>query len=184
MKFDLRAVAHALGGQVAGKNTVLVPGPGHSTRDRSLAVRLDASAADGFLVFSHAGDDWRKCRDHVREHLGLPRWEPGDEQQRSVPPHYVDKSELAAIEAEADEGPRAWTEDEILRIASARRIWDAAQDLRGTLAERYIRESRKLDVPDDLAGRVLRFHPRCPWRNENTGNIDHVAALIVPVSLN
>jgi putative DNA primase/helicase len=165
---------------VAGNNTVLVPGPGHSARDRSLAVRLDPGAPDGFLVFSHAGDDWRECRDHVRERLGLPRWEAGDEQQRRVPPHHVDKWDLAAIEAGAKEGPRAWTDDEVLRIAAARRIWEEAQDPRGTLAEQYFRESRKLDLPDDLACRVLRFHSRCPWRNENTGKIDRVPALIVP----
>jgi hypothetical protein len=27
---------------------------------------------------------------------------------------------------------------------------------------------------------VLRFHARCPWRNENTGCTDYIAALIVP----
>jgi hypothetical protein len=131
-------------------------------------------------VFSHAGDDWRECRDHVRERLGLPRWEPGDEQPRIVPPHHIDKWDLAAIEAEADEGLRVWTDDEIVRIANARGIWEAAQDPRGTLAERYLREHRRLDLPDDLAGRVLRFHPACPWKNENTGKSDRIPALIVP----
>jgi putative DNA primase/helicase len=27
---------------------------------------------------------------------------------------------------------------------------------------------------------VLRFHPRCPWKNEDTGKIDFIPALIVP----
>jgi hypothetical protein len=128
MKFDLCAVAYALGGQVAWKNTVLVPGPGHSARDRSLAVRLDLAAPDGFLVFSHAGDGWRECRDHVRERLGLPKWDPGDEQQRTVPPRHVDKWDLAAIDAEAEEGPTAWTDDDVLRTAAARRILEEAQE--------------------------------------------------------
>jgi hypothetical protein len=180
MKFDLRAAAHALGGQVAGKNTILMPGPGHSARDRSLAIRLDPAAPDGFLVFSHAGDDWRECRDHVRECLGLPRWDPGDEERRNVPPHHVEKWDLAIIETEADECPRAWSEDEVVRIANARRIWEEAQDPRCTLAEQYLREHRRLDLPDELAGRVLRFHPACPWRNENTGKTDRIPALIVP----
>jgi putative DNA primase/helicase len=142
--FDLRAVAHALGGQVAGRDTVLAPGPGHSVRDRSLAVRLDPTAPDGFLVHSHAGDDWRACRDHVRSKLGLPSWEPGDGQQRTIPPQRAEKWDLAAVEAEANEGARAWTEDELLRIVAARRIWDEARDPRRTLAERYLREMRKL----------------------------------------
>jgi putative DNA primase/helicase len=172
--------AAALGGHVAGPNTILCPGPGHSRKDRSLSVKFDPAAPDGFLTYSHAGDDWRECRDHVRERLGMPRWEPGDEQRRHVPPHHLVKWDLAAIEVESEEGPRAWTEDEILRIGAARRIWEEAQDPRGTLAERYLREHRRLDLPDDLAGRVLRFHPACPWRNENTGKTDRIPALIVP----
>jgi putative DNA primase/helicase len=119
-------IARRLGGQISGGDTILCPGPGHSVRDRSLAVKLDPNAPDGFLTYSHAGDDWRECRNHVRERLGLPRWEPGDEQQRRVPAHHVDKWDLAAIETEADAGPRAWTDDEVLRIAAARRIWEEA----------------------------------------------------------
>jgi putative DNA primase/helicase len=172
--------AAALGGQISGRNTILCPGPGHSRKDRSLSVKFDPSAPDGFLIYSHAGDDFRECRDHVRGRLGLPRWEPGDEQRRGVPPQHVDKWDLAATEIEAAEGPRAWTKDEIGRILKARRIWEEAQDPRGTLAERYLREHRRLDLPDDLAGRVLRFHPSCPWKNEDTGNLDRMPALIVP----
>ena len=176
---DARAIAAALGGQVRGRDTVLAPGPGHSPRDRSLAVLLHPSAPDGFVVFSHAKDDWRVCRDHVRSRLGLSPWEPGDEQRRIVPPRHVDKWDLASIEAEANEGPRAWTEDELARIGAARRVWDEARDPRGTLAERYLREQRKLDLPDRLAGLVLRFHPRCPWRDD-AGRTDHVPALVTP----
>ena len=33
-------------------------------------------AADGFLVYSFAGDDPILCRDHVRTKLGLPPFEP------------------------------------------------------------------------------------------------------------
>jgi putative DNA primase/helicase len=172
------SIARALGGEVTSGNTVLCPGPGHSPRDRSLAVRLEPAAPDGFLIFSHAGDDWRACRDHVRARLGLPSWQPGDGQRREIPARHVERRDLATIEAEANEGPRAWNEDEILRIAAARRIWDQAQDPRGTLAEKYLRDERRLDMPDDLAGRILRFHPRCPWRNGNTGNTDRLPALI------
>src|SRR5258707_1029858 len=49
---NLRDLARALGGEVSGRQ-VLAPGPGHSPRDRSLAVRLSRSAPDGLLVFSH-----------------------------------------------------------------------------------------------------------------------------------
>ncbi len=173
-------IAHALGGEVNGRDSILCPGPGHSPRDRSLSIKLDPRAPDGFLIYSHAGDDWRLCRDHVRERLGLPAWRPGDEQERSIPRQHVEKWDSATVEAEADEWPRAWTEDEIIRIAAARRIWNEAKDPRGTLAEKYLRQTRKLDLPDALAGGVLRFHPSCPWWNENTGKTDRVPALVVP----
>jgi putative DNA primase/helicase len=177
---DVRTLARLLGGDVVGRDTVLCPGPHHSRRDRSLAVRLDANAPDGFLTHSHAGDDWKLCRDHVRRALGLPDWEPGDEQNRSIPPSRIEQWDLAAAEAEVAEGPRQFTEDELIRIASARRIWDEARNPRGTLAERYLREHRKLDLPDEVAGAVLRFHRACPWRDENSGRTIQVPALIAP----
>src|SRR5215211_7728616 len=175
---DPRWIARALGGDVAGRNTVLAPGPGHSRKDRSLAVRLDPNAPDGFLLHSHAGDDWKLCRDHVRRILGLPDWEPGDEQNRTIPSSRIEQWDLAAIETEVTEGARQFTEDELTRIAAARRIWDEGKDPRGTLSERYLRDHRKLVLPDELAGAVLRFHPRCPWRNEDTGLTDREPALI------
>jgi hypothetical protein len=177
---DARAIAAALGCQVAGTNRVLCPGPGHSPRDRSLAVRLDPRAPDGFLCHSHAGDDWRACRDHVRECLGLPAWEPGDdERRRTILQHHVDKWDLAAVEAEPNEELPGWNEDELVRIAMARRIWNEGHDPRGTLAERYLNDGRKLDLPDELAGALLRFHPRCPWRDDNAGHTIFIPALIV-----
>src|SRR5262249_31492494 len=38
--------------------------------------------------------------------------------------------------------------------------------------------ARALDLPDDLAGAVLRFHPRCPCRNEETGRTERIPALL------
>src|SRR3984893_11304738 len=52
---DPHVVARALGGNVSGHN-VVAPGPGHSRADRSLSVKLDPSAPDGFIVHSFAGD--------------------------------------------------------------------------------------------------------------------------------
>src|SRR4051812_11164726 len=68
---DVRTISRALGGEVIGSDQVLAPGPGHSPKDRSLSVRLSQHAPDGFIVHSHAGDDWRQCRDHVRSRLGM-----------------------------------------------------------------------------------------------------------------
>jgi putative DNA primase/helicase len=50
--------------------------------------------------------------------------------------------------------------------AHARRIWDSAEDPRGTLAECYLKEHRKLPLSSELANQVLRFHPHCPFENE------------------
>ena len=176
-----REFAQRLGGEINGLDTVLCPGPGHSPKDRSLAVRLNPNAPDGFLTFSHSGDDWRACRDHVRRLLGLPDWQPGeDDRQPTIPSSRIAQWDLAAIDAEVEQGPRPRSEDDLLRIARARAIWNEASDPRGTLAERYLRERRRLDLPDDLAGSVLRFHARCPWRDENTGKTIRVPALIAP----
>ena len=52
----------------------------------SMTVRLSPSAPEGFLVFSHAGDDFAACRDHVRTLLGLAAggWK-GERQQPTQP---------------------------------------------------------------------------------------------------
>ena len=68
-------LAAALGGEVSG-GEVLAPGPGHSPKDRSLSIKIDPGASDGFVVYSFAGDDPLECKDHVRERAGLSRFEP------------------------------------------------------------------------------------------------------------
>jgi putative DNA primase/helicase len=173
--FDIRVVARALGGEVIGPAKVAAPGPGHSARDRSLVVTLDANAPDGFVVFSHAGDDWQLCKDHVRQQLGLPQWRPGDGRDRRVEPSRLKAFDRAAVNAESKRRERS--EDELARIAHARAIWDEAVDPRGTLVEQYL-ASRKLTLADDVAVTVLRFHPACPWRDENTGTIVGMPALL------
>jgi hypothetical protein len=67
---SLQSLARALGGDVRG-DEVVAPGPGHSTADRSLSVKLDAGAPDGFIVHSFAGDDPITCKDFVREKANL-----------------------------------------------------------------------------------------------------------------
>src|SRR6516164_6992273 len=68
---DPRSVARALGGD-AYSSYALVPGPGHSGRDRSLLIEIDPSAPEGFTVHTFSvRDDWKQCRDYVRERLGL-----------------------------------------------------------------------------------------------------------------
>ena len=83
IRSNLQTLAKALGGEV-NCSQVLAPGPGHSAADRSLSVKLDSNAPDGFLVHSFAGDDPLVCRDHVREKAGLEPFEPnGSGRQRA-----------------------------------------------------------------------------------------------------
>ena len=84
MQTNLNAetVARALGGDVNG-GQVLAPGPGHSAKDRSLSVKLDPNAPEGFLAHSFAGDDPIVCRDYVREKVGIPAFKPNGRRRAS-----------------------------------------------------------------------------------------------------
>jgi Toprim domain len=174
---NLSSLARALGGEVSGRNKVSIPTPGHSRRDRGTTITLDPSAPGGFLVHSFNGGDPLEIKDMVRRALGMPAWEPGDAQDRRARPDRVKAWDQAAVDREAEEA-FTWTEDERRRIDQAAEIWDGAGDPRGTLAETYLRRDRCLDLSDDLAGHVLRFHPQCPWRDENTGKTIFLPALI------
>jgi AAA domain len=79
---DLQSLSRVLGGEVSG-GQVLAPGPGHSRTDRSMSVKLDATAPDGLLVHSFAGDDPIKCRDYVRERAGLPAFKSNGRRRRA-----------------------------------------------------------------------------------------------------
>ena len=73
-KPSLEEIAQALSGGITN-GQVLAPGPGHSAQDRSLSVTL-SNGDPGYVVHSFAGDDPIQCKDHVREKLGMPRWQP------------------------------------------------------------------------------------------------------------
>jgi hypothetical protein len=75
---DAETAANRLGGELLSGGEILCPGPHHSDQDRSLSVKFDDAAPNGFLVHSFAGDDPIACRDHVRSKLGLPPFEPSE----------------------------------------------------------------------------------------------------------
>jgi hypothetical protein len=60
----------------------------------------------------------------------------------------------------------------------AGQIWRESVHPSGTLAEKYLK-GRNLDFADDLCGRVLRFHRRCPFGKDNAGNTIYAPALVV-----
>lgn len=129
-------LAKLLGGDVAGRDRVLCPGPGHTSKDRSLSVTL--SGRD-FIVHSFAGDDWQECKDYVRSIVGQGGVYLKPAQDRPDLRH-----DGAADEAE--------------RTARALALWSEARPLKGTPAEAYL-ASRGLSY----AGPALRWHPSCPF---------------------
>jgi putative DNA primase/helicase len=138
---DLRAMARALGGEVVG-GQVVCPGPGHSPKDRSLAVRISAAAPMGFIAHSHCGDDWIVCRDYVASRLRL---DPNGWKRDRQDPHKP-KPAPAAI-GNSD------------KIAEALAYWNESGDPRPTVVKTYL-NSRGLDLPDDIAGNVIRWNGR------------------------
>ena len=141
---QLRDIAQALGGEAAG-GQVLFPGPGHSRRDRSCTLRLSASAPDGFVVFGHAGDDWRVIRDFVRECLG------GKNRENLR----VQSTKMEEIDSDAERTRRALA------------IWSASQSPLATPVETYL-PRRGVDLPREAVGEAIRFHPNCPFASSST----------------
>ena len=146
---SLSAIAHALGGNVSG-DQVLAPGPGHSPKDRSLSVKPILHAPDGFVVHSFAGDDPIDCRDYVREKLGL------EHHRASF------RASNETFRGSPRPGKHRFDPDGAWRTARALDIWHEAVDIEGTVAVRYL-ATRKLPLPQGVSGRVLRFHPNCPF---------------------
>jgi putative DNA primase/helicase len=150
---DLRSMAVALGGDAVAGASILCPGPGHSPRDRSLSVTLSSAARDGFVLHSHAGDDWRACRDHVLARIGLPAFKRGDGRSAPITTSRARPAPAVAI-PKTDTG------------AFALRLWSEAGDPRRTLAERHL-NGRGLELTDDICGTVARFHGACPYRTDD-----------------
>ena len=117
---DLRRIALLLGGDLAGNHTILCPGPAHSRRDRSLAVRFDPRAPDGFMAYSHSGDDWRPCKDHDRCRSRTCRRQRRTQRsgkRRSWPRSYTRRSAWDFGAARRSEWPCCWRASACRRAA-------------------------------------------------------------------
>jgi RecA-family ATPase len=101
---DLQTLARALGGEVNG-GRLLCPGPDHSASDRSLSIKLDANAPDGFLVHSFAGDDPITCKDYVRQKLGLPAFNGGNGRRRASD-DAIERALMAAVQGRNGNGDK------------------------------------------------------------------------------
>ena len=65
----LSQIAGLLRGDILN-GQIRCPGPNHSQGDRSLSVKLEANAPDGFLCYSFAGDDPADCRKFIEAKIG------------------------------------------------------------------------------------------------------------------
>ncbi|TXN76562.1 toprim domain-containing protein [Methylobacterium sp. WL8] len=121
-------------------------------------MKLSHSSRKGFVCHSYAGDDWRDCEEHVAGALGLPtdHWRTDSPDRQPDP---IESMQRRAKRREAEEREAA---EVAARQRRALAIWEAATDPRGTIIADYLR-SRRLELPDEVAGTALRFHPRCPW---------------------
>jgi putative DNA primase/helicase len=135
---DARSLAAALNGEVVGPDRVLAPGPGHSPQDRSLSIRLDPAAPDGFLAHSFAGDDWRACRDHIRAAIGLGSVH--DRSRRTLP--RPQRTRVTGVTASTT-------------TASALALWNRASVAHGVPAIETYLAGRKLALP--AGDSVIRY---------------------------
>jgi hypothetical protein len=137
---NLGEAARLLGGVVMSGDHVLCPGPGHSRTDRSLSVRFDPNVPGGFIVNSFAGDSPLKCRDHVRQCLGMPAF---GSSSSSASTARTPRPKAPAPAEPPKPDPRAMA------------IWDYATAIEDTLGEEYLRRHRGITL--DALPVTLRF---------------------------
>jgi AAA domain len=155
---DLRALAKALGGEVSN-GQVLAPGPGHSAADRSLSIKLDSNAPDGFLLHSFAGDDAIVCRDHVRSKAGLPAFKTNSNGRHRASDGAIERALMAVVAKQTnhDEKPK--------RVIATYSYTDAVGELRYQVA-RLEPKSFRQRRPDGNRGWIWNLNnvSRVPYR--------------------
>src|SRR4051794_23504292 len=68
---SLQSLVSVLGGEVVGPDQVLLPGIGHSARDRSVSVRLEPKASGGVLVHCFGAGDPIAEKNRIRKLLSF-----------------------------------------------------------------------------------------------------------------
>jgi putative DNA primase/helicase len=123
--------------------------PRYSPDDRSLSVSPSASAPSGFIVFSHAGDDWRICREHVLAALDGQALAPSGPAQARKP-------------RGGDLWKKIWlhARNPLEHIPRAKR-----RPEQKSCVEKYL-NSRGLELPPSIADEVIRYDPRCHFGDE------------------
>jgi putative DNA primase/helicase len=133
-------IAKALNGTVNGK-WINVRGPGHSSQDRSLGIKFDPKAPDGFIVTSLAGDDQPECRAYVKSLL----------------------SKLNGEFCATYEPNHAHAVEAVARAKRAMFLWHEAKSPKQTIVETYLR-NRGCKLGPVTGADMLRFHPNCPFK--------------------
>ncbi|WP_135213201.1 DUF7146 domain-containing protein [Vitreimonas flagellata] len=133
----LRAIVARFGGVVLdGGASALIPGPGHSAKDRSVSLRETEDGRILIHCFSPR-DDWREVRDALVAE-GLLEAEPRAKLETRP-------SRLVALQPVRED-----------KRARAARWWREARPIAGTVAERYLRTRGVDDGGGDRA--VFRYH--------------------------
>jgi putative DNA primase/helicase len=135
----LNELARQLNGIVNGQ-WINVRGPHHSAADRSLGIRFDPKAPDGFRVHSFADADQAECRAYVKSLIQKLNGEFCDLYE---PEHARHEAALA-------------------RKQRAMALWQESTTLTGTPGEAYL-NSRRCPLVGIPNNDVLRFHSACPF---------------------
>src|SRR5262245_22959446 len=113
------SLAHSLTKQMGGDwngHYGLVPGPGHSARDRSLKVSAHDTDPDDVIVHSFAGDDALAIKADWRARGLLPR--------RSDADRPIDHN---AIRKRSEERERRQAGESVKRQTTARYLWEKSR---------------------------------------------------------
>lgn len=135
---DLDQIGRLLSRTISGR-WINIPGPGHSSDDRSLGVIFDRFAPDGFHINSLADDPVNECRSYVKlllKGISLPAHQLNPVGQKT-------NSEIAR------------------RVKEALSLWDNASNAEGSLVERYL-NSRGCLLTCAMKS-FIRFHAFCPF---------------------
>jgi putative DNA primase/helicase len=131
------AIARLMGGDATGgRDSCLVPGPGHGPADRSLSIKIDPTKPLGVTFNSFANDSRRDCYEYIAAALGVKR---GD--TRAPKPQCVSNRRTSEFPLQ---------------------LFHEAVSAKETIVETRYLQSRRLSLPDRHE-EVLKFHPSCPF---------------------
>jgi phage/plasmid primase-like uncharacterized protein len=138
-----REITLALGGIWYGRYG-LVPGFGHSRRDRSVCIKAHPTDPTDLIVHSFAGDDWRDFKETLRSQGLLP----------ARAHRKADGRDHACFDVRSNKARLKDAEDALRTAKKVRRILAESTPIDGTAADLYLQNrGLKPPFPGDL-----RYH--------------------------